>query len=364
MSRKNMTPALTSTPATVADFTPAPAWLADHTAQARRRRRAEGTATNTRRALETAARVFGAWCSDRGLEWLPASPEAVALFIDEYGSGDWIAPDTRDGGRKASETGASVATVKARVSGINALHRARGHTPPGSSEIVREALKALAVTKGTRQKQAEGITADIAARMIDTIESSTKQIDPATKSGAKALRIAYRDAALIALAYDTLARRSEIEAMTFENIRPDVDGSASAHIERGKTDQTGKGRIAYIAPATRALLDRWTDAAQIETGPLFRSIGPNASGAALTGEDIARIYRRRAKAAGITNAEKITGHSARVGFVQDAQGEGVDMLAIQQAGGWASPAMPYRYGERMAVKRGAAAQLAAKQGRA
>ena len=358
-----MTRALTSAPATVPTFPSAPAWLAEHTAKARKRRRAEGTAANTLRALEAAARVFSAWCQDRGLDWLPASPEAVALFIDEYGSGNWTAPDARAGGRKATETGASVATVKARVSGINALHRSYDLTPPGSSEIVREALKALAKTKGTRQRQAEGLTADIVARMIDSIEADAKQIDPATKSGTKALQIAHRDAALIALAYDTLARRSEIEAMTAENIIADADGSASVHIERGKTDQTGKGRLAYIAPATRILLNRWTDVAEIDNGPLFRSIGPNASGAALSGDDIARIYRRRAIAAGIDNAERITGHSARVGFVQDAEAEGVDMLAIQQAGGWASPAMPYRYGERMAVKRGAAAQLAVKQGR-
>jgi len=230
-------------------------------------------------------------------------------------------------------------------------------------QAMRETMKALARTKGTAQKQAAPLNASHMARILDTLDDEARTADPSTRSGDRCRITAYRDAALIALAYDLFGRRSEVVALDVEDLDRDPDGSAAAIIRRSKTDQEGKGATVYVSPDTLRRLDRWTRAAQIDTGPLFMGTGPNASGNRLDGADVLRIMRRRAKQTGIANADQITGHSARVGAAQDAIAEGADILAVQQAGRWKGAAMSARYGERLAIKRGASAQLAKAQGR-
>ncbi len=44
-------------------------------------------------------------------------------------------------------------------------------------------------------------------------------------------------------------------------------------------------------------------------------------------------------------------------------GAGIEFAAIMQAGGWKSPVMPARYGERLQARRGAMAKLAAMRDR-
>ena len=59
----------------------------------------------------------------------------------------------------------------------------------------------------------------------------------------------------------------------------------------------------------------------------------------------------------------IGGHSTRVGAAQDMIAHNLGIATIQQAGGWKSPRMPARYGERLEAKRSGAAILAGIQGR-
>ena len=62
-------------------------------------------------------------------------------------------------------------------------------------------------------------------------------------------------------------------------------------------------------------------------------------------------------------AERLSGHSTRVGAAQDMVAHGIELPAIQQAGRWKSTAMATRYAERLLAARGGAAQLARLQGR-
>ena len=119
---------------------------------------------------------------------------------------------------------------------------------------------------------------------------------------------------------------------------------------------------AFVSADTLGRLDVWLADAGITAGPLFVPLG-NARQASRLGEaDIARIFRRRAAAAGIA-PEAIGGHSTRVGAAQDMVAHNLGMAAIQQAGGWKSPRMPARYGEQLEAKRSGAAILAGIQGR-
>lgn len=64
--------------------------------------------------------LFTDWCTATDQRPLPATPEALALFLHEHP--------------------AAPATQRRRVSAINTVHTRRGHSPPGRSETVRRRL--------------------------------------------------------------------------------------------------------------------------------------------------------------------------------------------------------------------------------
>ena len=107
----------------------------------------------------------------------------------------------------------------------------------------------------------------------------------------------------------------------------------------------------------------WIEAAGITDGVLFRLVryGSLINGR-LHADDIGRIYKRRAKRAGVDPAA-ISGHSTRVGACQDAVAADLSIAEVMQAGGWRTAAMVSRYSEHQEARRGAMAKLAAKQDR-
>lgn len=287
-------------------------------------------AANTEKALRADTAVFSAWCAGHGAEPLPAPPETVAAFID------------------AQAEAKAPATVRRYVASIAHLHRAAGVPDPTKGDHVRLAVKRMTRAKGTRQRQAPPITATERARMVASV--GDRPID-------------FRNAALLAVAYDTMARRSELVALALADLAFAEDGTATAIIARGKGDQDGAGAVAYLAPDTVAMLRAWIEAAGIEDGPVFRAVSKGGQvGGPLSGRDVSRVFKRMAKAAHIE--ADVSGHSARVGVTQDMLAAGFGVAEIMQAGRWKSAAMPARYGENQMARRGAAAKLAALQNRA
>jgi len=80
-------------------------------------------ATNTERALRADVAVFTAWCSEAGLQPLPAAPDTLVLFIDAMGA------------IKA------LATIRRYVSSIATFHRAARVANPAETSEVKLALK-------------------------------------------------------------------------------------------------------------------------------------------------------------------------------------------------------------------------------
>ncbi|MGV9734064.1 hypothetical protein ACWDT5_08210 [Rhodococcus aetherivorans] len=66
--------------------------------------------------------LFADWCTATDHRYLPATPEALALFLREHP--------------------AALATQRRRVSAINTVHTRHGHPAPGRSETVRRRLDA------------------------------------------------------------------------------------------------------------------------------------------------------------------------------------------------------------------------------
>ena len=303
-------------------------------------------ADNTVRALAADSRIFAAWCHENDRTILPASPQSVVDFID------------------AQAALKSRATVERYRSSIAALHRAAGLPNPCNDELVRLAVKRMSRAKGRRQKQAEPLNRPSIERMLER-KTPARLHRRVTEAGRDVPLIALRNAALVAVAYDTLLRRSELVALLVEDLDRGIDSSGTILVRRSKADQEAEGAIKYLAPDTMAHVAAWLAAAGLERGPLFRPLtkGGRVGATALGDAEVYRLYREIASAAGVKLARPPSGHSTRVGATQDMFAAGFELLEVMQAGSWKTPAMPARYGERLRAQRGAMRKLATLQDR-
>lgn len=288
---------------------------------------------NTERAVRSDVEIFTDWCAARGLSALPASTETVVSFID------------------AMARVRAPATVRRYIFSIATLHKAVQLQNPLKRTRVKLALQRMHRKRGRRQEQVRGLTWPLRSRMLEAC--GDRLIDD-------------RNKALLAVAYDTLLRRSELVALEVSDLLVEMDGSGTLLVRRAKTDPTGEGALLYLAPDTIKLLQVWQARSGVFRGRLFRSLRKDGFvGLKLDDSQVPRIYKAMARAAGLSNdvVEGLSGHSARVGAAQDMIACGIELPAILQAGRWKSTAMVHRYGERLLAKRSGAAQLAELQHR-
>ena len=288
---------------------------------------------NTERALRADVEAFVSWCRQHDLEAMPASSATVVAFIDAMAS------------LKAP------ATVRRYVSSIATAHKAMGHTDPLNNAPVRFALLRMHRLRGRRQAQVQGMTWPLRNRLLEA--TGERLIDA-------------RNRALLAVAYDTLLRRSELVSLEVSDLLEEIDGTATLLVRSGKTDGEGRGTMLYLARDTMQLVKAWLDRGSFAGGRLFRSVGKDGTvGEKLDPSQVPRIYKRMARRAGLPDdiVDTLAGHSTRVGPVQDMIACGIELPAILQSGRWKTTRMVQRYGERLLARRSGAAQLAERQHR-
>ena len=288
---------------------------------------------NTERALRADVKIFAFWCRQHGLEAVPASAATVVAFIDGMAR------------VKASST------VRRYVSSIATLHKALGQTNPLESAPVRFALQRMHRLRGRRQAQVQGLTWPMRNRLLEAV--GDRLID-------------VRNRALLAVAYDTLLRRSELVSLEVSDLLVDIDGSATLLVRSGKTDPDRRGAMLYVARDTVKLVRKWLEAGGGGEGLLFRSVRKDgAVRGKLDPSQVPRIYKGMARRAGLPDdiVDALAGHSTRVGPVQDMIACGIELPAILQSGRWKTTRMVQRYGERLLARRSGAAQLAERQQR-
>jgi integrase len=309
---------------------------------------------NTQRAWRADWHVYEGFCRDRGVATVPAALASVASFVEVCG----------DQGKKP-------ATIRRYLTTVALAHRVAKFENPCSSEPVRHALKALTNEVSTRQRQARGLGWAEIQRFIENAGVGL----PAT-----------RERALLCIAYDTMARRSELVTFNRRDFKFLEDGSGRALIRRSKTDQAGEGHMAYLAPVTVRYLKEWLELAQITKGAVFRRlIGtgfprkkpprlgrepklrtiPERIGARLSPAAVGNIFKSVAKHIKMApeDVRAISGHSIRVGATQDLLALNIDLASVMQAGRWKSHRMPMRYGEHVLAGQGGMARAAQAQGR-
>src|SRR5208282_3353043 len=98
-----------------------------------------------------------------------------------------------------------------------------------------------------------------------------KEIKDFIDSAGEGLR-ADRERAMLCVAYETLARRSELVALEMRDIDFHPNGTGQALIRRGKTDAEGQGRVAYLSRETVKWLKVWRQRSGIAEGAVFRRL--------------------------------------------------------------------------------------------
>lgn len=290
---------------------------------------------NTERALLGDVLLFSAWCLNAGLAHLPASAETVAAFIDDQAA-----------------AGKAPASVRRYAASIAAYHRSAQAPNPMDLKIATDALKRMGRAKGEKQRQAKGINDNLVVRMLHA--AGNRRVD-------------LRNKALLTLAYTTMCRRSELVALLVEDLDVDGSGFGTIVVRKSKTDQTGKGAVVAITADAMHHLRTWLTAANIDSGPLFRSVNRHGRvGGPLDQGSIAAIFKvmaERVRNPRLTEADiaQISAHSTRVGACQDMVRYGADIAGAMQAGRWQTTTMVSRYCEGLELKRGAVAQVSARR---
>ena len=287
-------------------------------------------APNTRTAYASAWSAWQRWAATSGCQAIPASAADVAVYLE-----------TRHAG------GAAPATIRVARAAIAKVHQVSGLADPTVDSLCRDVLRRIGREGRHRGRgQVAGIgwaQAEAAAALAGDGSGGLQGL---------------RDAALILVLSDTLARISEAAALQCRDVEAyPTHGGGSVHISASKADQFGEGATRYIGPATLTAINRYLQAAGHAAGPLFRRVlrGGHGSSAPLAADSIRTIVRQRV-AAVPGSGGRVGGHSFRVGSARELAAAGASVAELQQAGGWRSPATPEIYIRRETAARGPVAR--------
>jgi integrase len=332
-------------------------------------------AEHTRRAWHNDWALFRAWLlGPAAQQWpdererlqLPVRAEVMAAFLRAMAAGDDGRPPR------------AIATVRRYAATLGSLHRLLDLPDPTKRALVRNTLRALA--RGTRDQQQ---TAPLRWALVEAALEAL----PNDLAG-------LRDRAVLAVAHNSMARRSELVAIDIGDVEDLDDGAGLVALHPSKTDPEAKAHWRFLSPSAMAAVRTWLAAGELTEGPLFVRIRANGRARASNGKRgaarrimpygsrlgdaaIPRIIKlavaRVAIARGdlvlsatepsaqeremLAHAADYSGHSPRVGAAQDMAAAGIGSAAIMDAGGWSSEIMVRRYTKRLAAEQSGMAQL-------
>jgi integrase/recombinase XerD len=277
-------------------------------------KRLEGAyAPSTMRSYYTDVEIFLSWCDDQNLAPFPASVETVCRFLEEQ------APER------------APSTVRRRLYAIRKVHRLLRLDDPTHDEDINLTFRRIRRAKRTRPKQAKGMTRPYLDKFL--------AVQPDNSWG-------LRNRAMLLLGYELLTRRSELVALTTNDLEILDDGTMRVIIRRSKADPFGQGRIAFTSQKTANAVQDWLAWRGPDINylfcPIYRGTAVNRD---LSTTTVKRLVKSAAKAAGLEteDIDAFSGHSLRVGAAQDLLCAGYDAAAIMRAGGWKSVNILGRY---------------------
>ncbi|MER7504182.1 tyrosine-type recombinase/integrase [Nonomuraea pusilla] len=310
-------PLISGTPENHAAHTAADYVLSDETRQLI----ADGVPANTRRAYTRQWAAFAAWCAAHERLALPATEQTLAEYTAQL-----------------CAAGQAPASIEQALAAVRTMHRLSGHPGRPGTEAARLALRAYkrrrADDGGRGQREAPPIT-------IDALRAMVSACDLATARG-------LRDRVLLVLGLALMGRRSELVALTRDDVREVADGM-EVTIRTSKTDKDSRGETIAIPRGSHPLTDpvaAWRDWLQVldqaghTSGRLLRRVTRHGTvGPSLGADAVNVIVRDLAVRARVPSAERVTAHSLRAGGATVAYAAGVPVSVIAKHGRWA-PASP------------------------
>ena len=264
----------------------------------------DSRSTNTRRQYKSAWKQWIAWCSQSGVQALPAAPQDVVEYLS-------IRAETK-----------SKATLQVDRAAIAAAHRDAGYSDP--TKDMSDILKGIKRQAQEGRGQAKALTHKTALAILQSENTSAK------------------DKAIVGLLFFGGLRRSEAAALEWRDVVQE-DGNVYVKVRKSKTNQYGER-------------EDWRGPLKGEAAKAILSLAQNKDSRVLClcGVSVARHLRNAALAVGV---EGITGHSGRVGLATTLIEKGASTTEVAHAGGWQSDQMVVHYSRQVATKKGAVARL-------
>ncbi|MDO6414390.1 site-specific integrase [Sphingomonas sp. BIUV-7] len=273
----------------------------------------------TRRAYESDWAIFVAWCEQHDAVSMPASPDVVAVFASDQ-----------------ADSGLNPSTINRRVAAIGHFHRAAGHPAPTAlpnAGMLAKVMTGIRNEKGRKKNRKSPADAAALRNMLAEIKGD----------GLRAIR----DRAVLAVGMAAALRRSELVALTENDVQMVAQG-LKIFIEQSKTDQAREGDEIGVPEGTRirpkALLLAWMavagllepaalgdDGRAAPLRPLFVRLtkADQLTGDAMSDKSIARLVKKYAAAAGY-DPRLYSGHSLRSGFLTEGAGQGATIFKLQE----------------------------------
>lgn len=272
------------------------------------------TAANTRKSYRAALRRFERW---GGV--LPTDRDTVIRYLLEQVE----VLNTR--------------TLELHLTALGQWHRFQGFADPTVDAAVRKALSGMRRVHGKPKKKAKALRLEHIVEMVDWLRKQPESLQ------------VLRDLAVVQIGFFGAFRRSELVAITVEDLAWEPEGLL-VRLPRTKTDQQGVGAVRAIPTGGTTLcavgaLRAWLAAAGITSGPVFRPI--NRWGVmqprALRPAAINDIVKALGTAMGWDFAHELSSHSFRRGISTSAARANLDFDLIKKQGGWKSDATVREY---------------------
>ena len=259
---------------------------------------------NTLRCYEGRWRHFAGYCADLGVSSLPAAPEVLSNYLSECG-----------------EVGKAASTINQTVCAIKWMHECNDLEDPTKDRTFRLVHAGIRRKVGTAQKQQAALTVERLIEILGHLPISVKGV---------------RDKAILLFGFASAMRGNELVALDVEDLERTFEGML-VNIRKSKTDPYGKGVTIAVPFGSKGdtcpviALTNWLEIAGITSGPIFRSVAHRG------------VYEHRLSVFGLRNvvksygrlldspdADDITSHSLRAGYVTSAAERGVSALSIMQ----------------------------------
>jgi site-specific recombinase XerD len=270
---------------------------------------------NSRRGYFADLRAFEEWRKNRAL---------TKLLVEEY------ATYLQKLHRSPNSINRALAAVRWWARRLSDIAFDSHMSKEQRDEIVTQAARVASIQDVTGERQPKG-------RHIP-IEEFLSLLQACQADGTPA---GIRDAAIMALAWSSGLRRSEIADLKLGNWQR----TQGQQLEiRGKGNKT---RQVYIHSGAGAWLRAWLHVRGLETGPFFCPIlkgGKVQRRRGLSDEALAQILAKRCKQANIE--QPLTWHDFRRTFAGNLLDSGVDLVTVQKLLGHSSPTTTSLYDRR------------------